>query len=409
MRSLQASSRSEEELRYVVKIDIHMALNTLDLDFPEPDTDHLDDLDEIIEQLDDLSDDAISEDVRQRLRFDLCPECRKKFLANPLGRKKLEKFNFSQNSPRPGPSRAQAHGFVAAIVLQQFARRSDDSMNVDGATGVSTRPRQSCQKPPPDRPRGHDPRRRRNRGAAIMARLLARRAPAGTGPRRTLPCPPRRRWRHALDAGPQAAGLMGVDTPETVKEDTPVQPWGPEATQFTREFVGDGNSDVRLQFDRERTDRFGRYLAYVWVGDRMLNEELLRRARPLGAGLPLFAKHEESLPPRTARSAAGEARDLERTGRRTSPVAEFRKRGAERAVCCRRHSIAKRNQILHDDNAPDELEHSDISHPSRIIRIANMLRDQKSSSRGKKTRINNRRRPAKNQVSAEIAEKPRKA
>ena len=87
----------EEELRYVVKIDIHMALNTLDLDSPEPDTDHLDDLDEIIEQLDDLSDDAISEDIRQRLRFDLCPECRKKFLANPLGRKKLEKFNFSQN------------------------------------------------------------------------------------------------------------------------------------------------------------------------------------------------------------------------------------------------------------------------------------------------------------------------
>jgi micrococcal nuclease len=68
--------------------------------------------------------------------------------------------------------------------------------------------------------------------------------------------------------------LMGVDTPETVKEDTPVQPWGPEATTFTREFVESG--EVRLQFDRERLDRFGRYLAYVWVGDRMLNEELLR-------------------------------------------------------------------------------------------------------------------------------------
>jgi micrococcal nuclease len=68
--------------------------------------------------------------------------------------------------------------------------------------------------------------------------------------------------------------LMGVDTPETVKEDTPVQPWGPEATQFTRDFIGRG--EVRLQFDRERTDRFGRYLAYVFVGDRMLNEELLR-------------------------------------------------------------------------------------------------------------------------------------
>jgi micrococcal nuclease len=68
--------------------------------------------------------------------------------------------------------------------------------------------------------------------------------------------------------------LMGVDTPETVKENTPVQPWGPEATAFTREFVA--NRDVRLQFDRERIDRFGRYLAFVWVGDLMLNEELLR-------------------------------------------------------------------------------------------------------------------------------------
>ncbi len=121
--------------------------------------------------------------------------------------------------------------------------------------------------------------------------------------------------------------LMGVDTPETVKEDTPVQPWGPEATQFTREFVGDGNSDVRLQFDRERTDRFGRYLAYVWVGDRMLNEELLR------AGLARWEPgyhYSQSMKNRfrraQAQSAAGEARDLERTGRRTSPVAEFRKR-----------------------------------------------------------------------------------
>jgi micrococcal nuclease len=68
--------------------------------------------------------------------------------------------------------------------------------------------------------------------------------------------------------------LMGVDTPETVKPDHPVEPWGPEASEFTRSFVGGG--DVRLQFDRERTDRFGRYLAYVWVRDRLLNEELLR-------------------------------------------------------------------------------------------------------------------------------------
>jgi micrococcal nuclease len=77
--------------------------------------------------------------------------------------------------------------------------------------------------------------------------------------------------------------LIGVDAPETVKPDTPVERWGPEAAEFTRRFVSGG--EVRLQFDRERLDRFDRFLAYVWVGDRMLNEELLR------AGLARFEKH----------------------------------------------------------------------------------------------------------------------
>lgn len=68
--------------------------------------------------------------------------------------------------------------------------------------------------------------------------------------------------------------LIGVDTPETVKPDHPVEPFGPEATQFTRQFLAGGTA--RLSFDRERVDRYGRQLAYVWVGERMLNEELLR-------------------------------------------------------------------------------------------------------------------------------------
>ena len=33
---------------------------------------------------------------------------------------------------------------------------------------------------------------------------------------------------------------------------------------------------MRLSFDRERVDHYGRFLAYVWVGDEMLNEALLR-------------------------------------------------------------------------------------------------------------------------------------
>jgi micrococcal nuclease len=68
--------------------------------------------------------------------------------------------------------------------------------------------------------------------------------------------------------------LIGVNTPETVKPEHPVEPLGPEATAFTKHFLAGGT--VRLSFDRERVDRYGRFLAYVWVGDEMLNEALLR-------------------------------------------------------------------------------------------------------------------------------------
>jgi hypothetical protein len=87
----------EDELRYVVKLEVYAAFDPVLLDEPEKDCDHLDDLDEIIEQMEDLSSEHIADDVCQRLRFDLCPECRKRFLANPLGRKMAEQFNFSKN------------------------------------------------------------------------------------------------------------------------------------------------------------------------------------------------------------------------------------------------------------------------------------------------------------------------
>ena len=68
--------------------------------------------------------------------------------------------------------------------------------------------------------------------------------------------------------------LLGIDTPETVKEDTAVQAWGPEASEFTKKFLAGGH--VRLQFDRRKYDQYERLLAYAFVGDEMLNEELVR-------------------------------------------------------------------------------------------------------------------------------------
>lgn len=70
--------------------------------------------------------------------------------------------------------------------------------------------------------------------------------------------------------------LIGVDAPESVKPDHPVEPFGPEAAEFTRRRVAEAGNTVRLEFDRERIDSYGRFLAYVYARDAMLNEELIR-------------------------------------------------------------------------------------------------------------------------------------
>ena len=68
---------------------------------------------------------------------------------------------------------------------------------------------------------------------------------------------------------------IGVDTTETVKPGEPVQCFGPQASAFNHRLV-EGRR-VRLVFDSERRDIYGRLLAYVYLGRRFVNAELVRR------------------------------------------------------------------------------------------------------------------------------------
>ena len=67
---------------------------------------------------------------------------------------------------------------------------------------------------------------------------------------------------------------IGVDTPETVKPGTPVQCFGPQASEHNHELV-EGQA-VRLRFDAERRDVYGRLLAYVYAGPLFVNADLVR-------------------------------------------------------------------------------------------------------------------------------------
>ncbi|HXF57707.1 MAG TPA: thermonuclease family protein [Actinomycetota bacterium] len=69
--------------------------------------------------------------------------------------------------------------------------------------------------------------------------------------------------------------LIGVDAPESVHPSRPVECYAMAASRFVRErLLG---ARVGLEYDVERLDRYGRTLAYVWVGRRLFNEELLRQ------------------------------------------------------------------------------------------------------------------------------------
>jgi micrococcal nuclease len=69
--------------------------------------------------------------------------------------------------------------------------------------------------------------------------------------------------------------LIGVDTPETVKPNTPVQPYGKEASDFTKKMLT--GKKIRLETDVQERDKYGRILAYAYLEDGTFFNELLLR------------------------------------------------------------------------------------------------------------------------------------
>ena len=85
--------------RHVVKIEVFPAVEDGQAcechGAGEDDADHLEEIQEILEQID--GEDAEFEDATRSMRFDLCDDCRRRFVRNPLGIKSGKKLDFSQN------------------------------------------------------------------------------------------------------------------------------------------------------------------------------------------------------------------------------------------------------------------------------------------------------------------------
>ena len=80
-----------------------------------------------------------------------------------------------------------------------------------------------------------------------------------------------RGWRY------KKVRLIGVDTPETVHPEKPVEFYGPEALEFTEKSLT--RQWVRLEFEPgDQIDVYGRLLAYIFLEDGTLfNRDIVRR------------------------------------------------------------------------------------------------------------------------------------
>lgn len=80
--------------------------------------------------------------------------------------------------------------------------------------------------------------------------------------------------RVKFDGKEESVRLLLIDTPETVKQGTEVQLYGPEASNFAKKFFPIG-STVQIDIDQTKRDKYDRLLAYVWKDGVMYQDAIL--------------------------------------------------------------------------------------------------------------------------------------
>ncbi len=93
--------------------------------------------------------------------------------------------------------------------------------------------------------------------------------------------------------GGEVVRYIGMNTPETVAPRRPVECFGKEASAKNKELVQ--GKTVELEKDISERDTYGRLLRYVWIGDMLLNEYLVREGFAQVSTYPPDVKYAERL------------------------------------------------------------------------------------------------------------------
>ncbi|QDU55740.1 hypothetical protein [Aeoliella mucimassa] len=83
----------EHEVRYIVRMEVFAAVDGVESAMDD-DRDYLQEIEDILNR---DGSEELDEEVYQQARFDLCSECRERFIRNPLGRPAPVELGFSDN------------------------------------------------------------------------------------------------------------------------------------------------------------------------------------------------------------------------------------------------------------------------------------------------------------------------
>src|SRR5437660_3673016 len=87
-----------DDHRYVVKMEVYAAHDPAKITEADLDDDHLEAVSEMLRDAEDSTlDPELSAPAYRHFRYDLCPDCHKKFVRDPLGKEAEQKFDFSEN------------------------------------------------------------------------------------------------------------------------------------------------------------------------------------------------------------------------------------------------------------------------------------------------------------------------
>ena len=89
--------RQGEDQRYVVKIEAYAAHDPAEITEADLDEDHMEAVSQLLQECEDSDTSAELAEPYKTFRYDLCSDCHKKFVRDPLAKDKEQKLFFSKN------------------------------------------------------------------------------------------------------------------------------------------------------------------------------------------------------------------------------------------------------------------------------------------------------------------------